>query len=209
MPETSENLQNPEQNGAQDTLFCENGAASSENKEKSATSSATEDTSEIAENNNLNDKNAGEVCDNTEKTPFSSENDQKTAKNDQTSDPVDEISSLEAHISRDLSAFIKKYPNVSPSTLVSDECLILYAQGRENEDFSRIYSNYLTLCRKIEENATKKASFELMARESTPGSLSCASTLNDGFFTKEQVLRMSSEEIKRNYDKIRKSQQHW
>ena len=29
------------------------------------------------------------------------------------------------------------------------------------------------------------------------------------FFTKEQVLKMSSEQIKRNYAKIRESQQKW
>lgn len=137
----------------------------------------------------------------------SEQNSSSSASNGKKDDPVDEIDPFEALISRDLKNFSRLYPNVPLSALTSDECLILYAKGRESEPFTEIYKNFRDLCDKIEQKALNKASLALAT--ATPGALGSSGAPNDGFFTKEQVLRMSSEEISRNYDKIRKSQEKW
>lgn len=105
--------------------------------------------------------------------------------------------------------FSKLFPGVLRQNVENDECFKLFAQFKDkNRSFSLLYSDYLALVKKISNSATEKALFSLQNKASSPGSLASA-TNSDSFFTREQVLRMSREEISKNYDKIRKSQENW
>ena len=72
-----------------------------------------------------------------------------------------------------------------------------------------IYSRFSALSASIEENAQKKLAQAIANASSGVGSLSSSEPNTDTFFTKEQVLRMSAEQISKNYAKIRRSQEKW
>lgn len=105
--------------------------------------------------------------------------------------------------------FSKLFPGVSREDVEKDEDFKLFARTKaKNVLFSSLYCDYLALVERISASATEKALFSLQNSNATPGSLASASQ-GDGFYTKEQVLKMSREEISNNYEKIRQSQQSW
>ena len=105
--------------------------------------------------------------------------------------------------------FSKLFPSVSLENVLNDENFKLFARTKgKNTLVSALYSDYTELVRKISYDAVEKAVFSMQNTASSPGSLS-TTAVKDNFFTKEQVLRMSREEIKKNYNKIRESQQNW
>ena len=105
--------------------------------------------------------------------------------------------------------FSKLFPGVLRENVENDEDFKLFARFKDkNTLFSTLYSDYLALVERISQNATQKALFSFQNKASSPGSLA-SSAQESGFYTKEQVLRMSREEIKKNYDRIRKSQENW
>ena len=105
--------------------------------------------------------------------------------------------------------FSKLFPGVLRENVENDEDFKLFARFKdENTLFSTLYSDYLALVERISQNATQKALFSFQNKASSPGPLA-SGTQESGFYTKEQVLRMSRNEIKKNYDKIRKSQENW
>lgn len=79
----------------------------------------------------------------------------------------------------------------------------------QNPSLSQVYSYFNAIISSTEEASKKKLAHALATAESGVGSLSSSAKSEDVFFTKEQVLHMSREEIRRNYTKIRQSQQMW
>lgn len=79
----------------------------------------------------------------------------------------------------------------------------------QNPTLAQVYSCFNSICKSCEEKSKEKLVFALASAEAGVGSLSSRARNDDAFFTKEQVLQMSQEEIKRNYDKIRQSQRLW
>ena len=61
----------------------------------------------------------------------------------------------------------------------------------------------------MERRAYERAALKLASERASVGALGSSESANDGFFSKEEVLRMSPQEIRRNYTKIRKSQEKW
>ena len=105
--------------------------------------------------------------------------------------------------------FSKLFPAVSLENVLKDENFALFRRTKgKNALISALYSDYTELVRKISYDAVEKAVFSMQNTASSPGSLSTVPN-TDVFFTKEQVMRMNREEIKKNYDKIRESQQNW
>ena len=78
-----------------------------------------------------------------------------------------------------------------------------------NLSLSQVYSRFSALSASIEENAQKKLAQAIANASSGVGSLSSSESNGDVFFTKEQVLRMTPEQISKNYAKIRRSQEKW
>lgn len=79
----------------------------------------------------------------------------------------------------------------------------------QNPTLAQVYSCFNAIVSSTEEHSRKKLAYALASANSGVGSLSSSSKTEQAFFTKEQVLNMSQEEIRRNYTKIRQSQQHW
>ena len=132
-------------------------------------------------------------------------------------DPVSEnvdtcrgiTASFSTHSEDDNIFFSKLFPGVSREKVENDDNFKLFARLKDkNVLFTSLYSDYIDLVDRISTAATEKALFSMQNRLSSPGSLACES-IRDGFYTKEQVLKMSREEIAKNYDNIRKSQQNW
>ena len=106
--------------------------------------------------------------------------------------------------------FSKLFPNVSLEKLEKDELFCLFSSHNgKNIAISELYTNYLRLIKAIESDFATKAAVLAQNKLSSPGSLASSEKTIDVFFTKEQVLRMNPEQISKNYETIRKSQQKW
>lgn len=112
-------------------------------------------------------------------------------------------------IERDFDKFKTIYPNISKSSLLSDGSFQLFAGRKPCSDLSELYSAFCQLTQAIEQGAIIKYLAAESSKRSSVGALSSSGASDGGFFTKEQVQRMSKEEISRNFKKIRESQQHW
>ena len=111
----------------------------------------------------------------------------------------------------DADAFKSKYPDVDLDTLIQDENFQLFADGKVEKKIplAQIYEGYVKIVGEFEKQAQKKATQLLANKKASPGSLSSTNTGGEGFYTREQVLAMSQEEIHKNYDKIREDMKKW
>lgn len=112
---------------------------------------------------------------------------------------------------KDAEAFKTKYPDIDLGKLIQDEGFQLFADGKVEKKIplAEIYENYIKIVGGFEKQAQKKATQILANKKASPGSLSSTSTSGDGFYTREQVQKMSQEEVHKNYDKIRESMKRW
>ena len=67
----------------------------------------------------------------------------------------------------------------------------------------------MELVAEYEKKARQIAKQTLANSKATPGALSSPNGADSGFFTKEQVQKMTQEEVSKNYDKIRASMRKW
>lgn len=104
--------------------------------------------------------------------------------------------------------FERLFPGISLESVTQDECFKLFSNSSLEKLPSR-YRNYLKLVDIIQKRANQRALTLLASKNSSVGSLSSSSSGEIDFFTKEQVLKMSQEEIRKNFTKIRQSQQKW
>jgi len=102
------------------------------------------------------------------------------------------------------------YPNVNRDELLANEEFNLFAGSRLNtEELSSVYKGYLDLTERIRKREMEKAA-EILARKlSSVGSLNNSNPPESTYFSREQVKAMSREQIRVNYEKIRKSQEKW
>lgn len=77
----------------------------------------------------------------------------------------------------------------------------------KNEDVSleEMYGRYNAFVRDIE----RIQAYRVAGKKASVGSLAGESPVSDGYFSKEQVMAMSPDDIKKNYEIIRKSQNNW
>lgn len=144
-------------------------------------------------------------------------NENITNEKSKTPDPVSELSTFGVENSSDTIIsdeddnllFSKLFPGVLRENIENDEIFKLFAKNRvKNAPFSVIYSDFRALVDKISESEREKLAFSAKVAHSSPGALA-SSAASESFFTKEQVLRMSKEQIAKNYQKIRQSQERW
>ena len=186
-------------NGESKQIFKENKANGLENNAQA---------SQIQEKSN----NDGENQPNADKLSESKLNGINSNENQLNSDKDGEnqaVLTFEEQIERDFKDFEVIYPNVSKSSLLSDESLRLFAEGKENKQFSIIYAKYLKFAQNIAEHAILQEKARKANADSASGSLSSSQGAKSSYFTREQVKAMSPSEIKKNYELIRQSQQNW
>ena len=112
-----------------------------------------------------------------------------------------------------LQEFSEKYPGVNVQELFADEDFLKF--GKDALEFiplTKVYEAYLPIKTERDRIAAEQQKAAAMAANSSVavGSVTSATPAADSeFFTKEQVLKMSKEEISKNYEKIRKSQEKW
>lgn len=133
-------------------------------------------------------------------------------------DPLSEIDTQHNMQSKDFEAskndeilvFSKLFPNVSIEKLEQDELFRLFSSHNgKNLTISDLYTNYLRLVNALSDDFAKKSLVSLQNKLSSPGSLASSEKTSEVFFTKEQVLKMTPEQISQYYNIIRKSQQRW
>ena len=116
-------------------------------------------------------------------------------------------------VASDFASFKEKHPEVNVDELFENKGFLEFAGEHLGEvPLSVLYSMYNKATEKkvqqaneLEEKAMQKAKNDAsVGALGTPGAASDAE-----FFTKEQVKNMSAEEIRKNYEKIRRSQEKW
>lgn len=122
---------------------------------------------------------------------------------------ADEDSLKQTRATTYLNEFCEKYKDVSVSELLADKDFMEFgAEALEVMPLTKVYEAYISLKSKL---AEKQRADALAANSSVAvGSVTSANESTDNsFFTRDQVLNMSTEEIRKNYDKIRASQEKW
>lgn len=110
----------------------------------------------------------------------------------------------------DRAAFQSRFPDVELSSLISDPSFRSFSLGKiGNVPLAEIYSSYLGMVSEIRKKSDARAAQAVANSMASPGALSGSSAPDSGFFTVDQVRKMSDAEVKKNYDKIRESMTKW
>ena len=199
-----------------------NPAISKENVAKPSNSKENAEEAMDFKQNNESSAKAGESIENSanagEKADNSIDIGENAENNIDTDESVENIRNSEAKATS-----LKDFFNIdSENELKSQFPSVNIENLRNNKDFNellrliiqnptlaQVYSCFNAIVSSTEEHSRKKLAYALASANSGVGSLSSSSKTEQAFFTKEQVLNMSQEEIRRNYTKIRQSQQHW
>lgn len=213
MIKNQQNSITPTQNRAQTDNFNENSPKSASNGDFSAQNQA-----EPRQNKQFSSENQTEIEQSHDKFPS-----QASAQNTKTSDPVSVIQENSENFNEnsppkdavlsqndDDALFSALFPGMTREKAENDEIFKLFMRSRRDKaPLSLAYSEYKALQDKIEEQVLAKEAARLANKQSSVGSLTSSEPTDNGFFTKEQVLKMSREQISKNYDKIRQSQSKW
>lgn len=197
---TNETIENATKNQEKSDFNSDLSIKSAENESKSA---KIADTVDISEDFDSNLSKSQENSDNLGK------NQKNSAPDSEKAPTSDDILTFEGQIDRDYGDFSKNYPNVSKSALLSDKSLRSFASGKENQPLVAVYSDFCSLVHEIEQRVLKESAHRLSVEKSSVGALSSSKSAEDAYFSREQVQRMSADEIKRNYKRIRESQARW
>ncbi len=112
--------------------------------------------------------------------------------------------------SKDRENFKARFPDVDIHTLVADENFSLFAQGKVGEmPLADIYEGFVKMKGEYDKQAQNMAAQYYANSRSSPGALSSPDTAASDFISREDAQKMSREEIKKNYDKIRASMSKW
>lgn len=118
----------------------------------------------------------------------------------------------QARVNEEITEFSSQYPDVNVSELFENESFMDFAgEYLGKVSLSVAYGMYQKSAsfKQAQNDAITKKATQLANSQASVGALSTAGKAEDGYFTKEQVLKMSPAEIKKNYEKIRESQAKW
>lgn len=111
---------------------------------------------------------------------------------------------------KDREDFSTKYPDVSLEKLIQNEQFQLFAGGKVgNLPLAEIYEGFIKVGIEYEKKAKQMARQMLANKKASPGALSSPNAPNSTFYTKEQVQKMTPDEVSKNYDTIRASMKKW
>lgn len=106
--------------------------------------------------------------------------------------------------------FSTLFPQRSLETELENPDFKLFCKYKgKNTTYGECYKDFCSLVSSIESKTEKRVLSSLANKEAGVGSLSSEEKSTCDYFTKEQVLRMNSDQIRQNYNKIRESQQKW
>ncbi len=106
--------------------------------------------------------------------------------------------------------FSRLFPGIDREKLEKDAKFKLFSDGKDKTtSFCALYADYLTFVQQIRDEVTVRYIISKNNRLSSPGALSSPESNDGDYFSKEQVQKMTREQIARNYIKIRESQQNW
>lgn len=130
-------------------------------------------------------------------------------ENEEEGNRVQEIGSDEWFID-DQKKFQSKFPDINSDELFSDPIFLEFAEKRVGSDsMVDIYETYLSIRGRIEAKVMEKAEDEFRIRlanaKASPGSLTDNTKVSDRLFTFDELKRMSSDSIERNWEKVQKS----
>ncbi len=122
----------------------------------------------------------------------------------------EEAQKKDAWFTSDWADFTKKHPDVELDKLIADEGFTEYAEGKIGvKPLAEIYEGYERLVKRSQKSAEDKAAQALANSKASPGALSGGQTSKKEYFTPEEVRAMSREEVKENYENIKKSMKKW
>ena len=106
--------------------------------------------------------------------------------------------------------FVSKHPDVNVDNLINDRQFQKFASGKVGiVSLSQIYEDFTDFVYEYDKKAKQMAKQAVANHNSSPGSLRSANYNGDGYFTREQVQKMSQKEVHQNYDRIRASMARW
>ena len=107
-------------------------------------------------------------------------------------------------------AFERLFPGISVEKALNDPDFKVFAEAKgKSGDFCEIYTSYASFVKKIANEAVFRAKLAQNNKQASPGALNSVESNNNGYFTKEQVKKMTKDQIAKNYNIIRQSQQKW
>ncbi|MBE6663600.1 MAG: hypothetical protein E7602_03750 [Ruminococcaceae bacterium] len=201
----------------------ENSRFNNTNSQQNAQSTQTSvENSSFQQKINTSEKNHDAFEENMQiSTNFQCDFIEKVNISEQKKDPVSDFdcksigtNSLESNVfssnDEDNLLFSRLFPGVSKETLEKDEKFKLFARSKDKSlSLCEIYADYLSFSQKMRDEVAIRVATAQNNRNSSPGALSAPKGDGNDYFSKEQVKKMSREQIARNYTKIRESQQKW
>ena len=209
----SNNLTNFPQNFAENTSFTDTGSDKTTDTGENSCKNATSDIISPQENQNPLKNNGF-----SEETQVKSQVDAKnsfsastqqvsqetTEKKESPSTPLDLFSEANKE------ALLKDFPQVDLKKLQnSDSFQEFLGILNKNPTLSQAYACFNSIIASAEKSSQNKLLQALANAGSGVGALSSSQGSEAPYFTREQVLKMSPEQIKANYNHIRKSQAKW
>lgn len=121
-----------------------------------------------------------------------------------------ETADKDAWFESDRAAFLQKHPDVKLSELLSDKGFQHYAEGKVGvRPLSEIYAGYREIVGEVEGKARDIAAQAIANKQASPGTVGASASAESDFFTRDQVRKMSKQDIHQNYEKIRASMAKW
>lgn len=111
---------------------------------------------------------------------------------------------------KDREDFVAKHPEVNIDVLIANKQFQLYANGKVGKmPMTEIYEGFAEVVAEYEKKSKEMVKQTLANAKASPGALSSPNATDNGFFTREQVQKMTEKEVHENYDKIRASMRKW
>ena len=118
----------------------------------------------------------------------------------------------QARVNEEITEFSSQYPDVNVSELFENESFMDFAgEYLGKVSLSVAYGMYQKSAsfKQAQNDAITKKATQLANSQASVGALSSAGKAEDGYFTKEQVEKMTQAEVDKNLDKIRESMRKW
>lgn len=111
---------------------------------------------------------------------------------------------------KDKEDFQAKYPKINLETLVQDKQFKAFADGKVgNIPLTDIYESYIEVMQEYKRQARAMARQLVANKKASPGALKTPGSSDGGYYTRDQVKKMSAQEVHEHYDQIRESMKRW
>lgn len=118
--------------------------------------------------------------------------------------------SQEEWIKKDSEDFQSKHPEVDLGELINNEVFQKFAEGKVGTTpMAKIYENFVDFTKAYEKKAKLQAAQMVANKKASPGTLTSPGQSESGFYSIEDVKKMSAEEMRKNWDKVQASRAKW